>query len=288
MSNEMDSKKTQNSEEESSSDSNQERDDNGESSSVESSLSEVISDELGLDQSTLLKMKASRKIEHLNQLYHQGEYESALVGYQALVDQFNDQKLLANIGYTLQALGRHQEAIQAFEKYLQTFMARHHAWKALCFSYYHLKDYEQMTRCAREAIRWDIRLNQLDDYSWQQMATAHFLMQDYSTALKAARKASTLNSNNAYAYYYEACVISALVQGAELDQADLLEHEASFEQALSLLKTCLKLKPQLETELREEGFLDEVFKRFDLEEDEADKGSVELITESEATAESES
>ena len=170
---------------------------------------------------------------------------------------------MANVGYTLQALGRHQEAIQAFETYLQTFIARHHAWKAMCFSYYHLEDYEQMTRCAREAIRWDIRLDQHDDYSWQQMATAHFLMGDYSTALKAARKASALNPKNAFALYYEACVISALVEGASLDQEGLLEEEASYEQALVLLQQCLNCQPSLAEELRAEGYLDQVFMIFD-------------------------
>ncbi|MAD60668.1 MAG: hypothetical protein CMH49_04015 [Myxococcales bacterium] len=215
------------------------------------------------DGLVLLKLKATRELEYYNRLYYQGNYEEALIGFQKLAHTLDDQKLLANVGYTLQALGRHQESIQAFETYLQTFIARHHAWKAMCFSYYHLQDYEQMTRCAREAILWDIRLNQHDDYSWQQMATAHFLMGDYSTALKAARKASALNSKNAFALYYEACVISALVEGASLDQEDLLSDAPSYDQALELLKSCLKYQPQLADELREEGYLTKVFVLFD-------------------------
>ena len=214
---------------------------------------------------SLLNLKSTRELERCNQLYYQGQFEDACQGYQALIKNLNDHKLLANLGYSYQALGRHKEAIHAFEKYLETFIARHHAWKAQCYSYYHLKDYENMTRCAREAIRWDIRLNEPDDYSWQQMATAHFLMKDYSTALKAARKASTLNPKNPYSHYYEACIISALVEGAVLDQEDILEQEPSYAAALDLLKTCLEIRSSLYDELKAEGYLDEVFKQLEQE-----------------------
>ena len=215
------------------------------------------------EESTLLTLKATRELIICNKLYQIGSYEDALAGYETLIRQLGDEKLLANLGYTLQALDRHEEAILAFQKYLKVFIARNHAWKALCFSYYHLKDYENMTRCAREAIRWDIRLNTPDDYSWQQMATAHFLMEDYSTALKAARKASTINERNPFSLYYEACIISALVEGATLDQEGLLEEEPSYEQALALLQKALQFSPKLEAELRDEGYLTEVFKLFD-------------------------
>ena len=207
----------------------------------------------------LLKIRASSELIRCNQLYHQGAYEEALSGYQALVEQLKDEKLLVNVGYTLQALGRHQEAVKAFEQYLETFIARHHAWKALCFSHYNLKDYENMTRCAREAIRWDIRLNTPDDYPWQQMATAHFLMGDHSTALKAARKASMLNEHNPFSRYYEACVLSAYAEGAELDEEGLLSEPPTYQMALDLLKEALEIRPSLRAELKSEGFLDRVF-----------------------------
>jgi tetratricopeptide (TPR) repeat protein len=215
------------------------------------------------DDQTLFRLRSARELDRCNQLYYKGEFEDALVGYKALIKGLDDDKLLANLGYTLQALGQHQEAIKAFEKYLDTFIARHHAWKAQCYSYYHLKDYENMTRCAREAIRWDIRLNLPDDYSWQQMATAHFLMQDYSTALKATRKATFLNPKNPYAYYYEACIITALAEGISLDEDGLLEQEPSYEASLELLKKCLEIRPSLSDELRAEGYLNEVFTRLD-------------------------
>ena len=211
----------------------------------------------------LLTIKATKSLNHYNNLYQSGSYQEALDGYESLIRQLGDEKILANLGYALQALERHEEAILAFQKYLKIFIARNHAWKALCFSYYQLQDYENMTKCAREAIRWDIRLNTPDDYSWQQMATAHFLMQDYSTALKAARKATTLNKKNPFSLYYEACIISALVEGAELDQEGLLDDEPSYDKALELLNKALNIKPSLEQELREEGFLDEVFKLYD-------------------------
>ena len=216
----------------------------------------------------LMRIRASRELKRCNQLYHQSKFQEALSGYNRLVEELEDHKLLANVGYTLQALGRHLEAVEAFERYLETFIARHHAWKALCFSHYHLKDYENMTRCAREAIRWDIRLDTPDDYSWQQMATAHFLMGDYSTALKAARKASALNERNPYSRYYEACVISACVEGAAIDNEELFTEDPSYEGALELLKHALELRPELTDELKSEGYLDHVFSMLDAEQSE--------------------
>ncbi len=231
--------------------------------------SEDLSEDLSEDQNpssevSVTRLVSGRELLRCNKLYHQGLFDEALKGYQTILEKLVDEKVQANIGYTLQALGRHQEATVAFHKYLELFIARNHAWKALCFSYYHLKDYENMTRCAREAIRWDIRLETPDDYPWQQMATAHFLMGDYSTALKAARKASTLNPKNPYAYYYEACIMNVCTEKT-FEEESLFEEEPSYEAALSLLKTSLKLRPNLEEELRREGFLDEVFSLLDQE-----------------------
>ena len=224
---------------------------------------EALQEASKVEGGELIRIRASSELTRCNQLYYQGIYEEALKGYQRLAEQLDDDKVFANIGYTLQALGRHQEAVAAFNRYLETFIARNHAWKALCFSYYHLKDYENMTRCAREAIQWDIRLNTLDDYSWQQMATAHFLMGDYSTALKAARKATALNEHNPYSKYYEACVITAYVEGAEIDATGLLTEEPSYERALELLSSALELRPDLKEELKKEGYLDAVFELYE-------------------------
>ena len=204
-------------------------------------------------------LRSTRELERCNQLYRSGSYEEAEAGYRALIQGPGEEKLLANLGYALQSQGRHREAAEAFESYLETFIARHHAWKALCFSYYHLADYENMTRCAREAIRWDIRYDTPDDYSWQQMATAHFLMGDYSTALKASRKASALNAENPFSRYYEACVIAALVEGATLDEPDLLSEPPTYAMAAELLADALEARPDLNDELLKEGYLDQVF-----------------------------
>lgn len=203
--------------------------------------------------------KATRALERCNQLYQSGAYGEAERGYRVLIEARNDEKLLANLGYSLQAQGRHEDAVELFERYLETFIGRHHAWKALCFSHYHLKDYESMTRCAREAIRWDIRLDTPDDYSWQQMATAHFLMGDLSTALKAARKSSQINPQNAYALYYQACVITAVSSGADCDHPELFETPPSIEEAAERLCDALEARPDLEVIFLSEGYLDEAF-----------------------------
>ena len=213
----------------------------------------------GSGDEALSILRASRDLDRCNRLYRSGAYEEAAEGYRELVSGLGEEKVLANLGYALQSLGRHQEATEAFESYLKVFMARHHAWKALCFSYYHLEDYENMTRCAREAIMWDIRHDTPDDYSWQQMATAHFLMRDYSTALKATRKASALNPKNPYSRYYEACILAAFVEGADCDEPTLLDGSPSYEDAAEFLADALEVRPDLEDELRDEGYLDQVF-----------------------------
>ena len=222
-------------------------------------LENILGDLSPSEQRALTISKATRELERCNRLYQTQHYEEAERGYRELIESREDDKVLANLGYTLQALGRHQEAVVIFERYLKVFMARHHAWKALCFSYYHLEDYENMTRCAREAIMWDIRHDSPDDYSWQQMATAHFLMNDLSTALKAARKSIAINPQNAFSLYYEACILAAIVKGAEFDQPELLVEPPSYEEAAERLCLALEARPDLKEELAQEGYLDEVF-----------------------------
>lgn len=196
---------------------------------------------------------SSRAVERLNALFTAGRYEEALEGYRALTTTLHGAPMHANAGYACQALGRHEEAAAHFEAYLEELPFRHHAWKALAYSSYELKDYERMTRAAREAIRWDIEKGTPDDYPWQQMATAHFLMGDLSTSLKAARKALQINTSNPFARYYESCVLYRVARGEALDDPALLPSGATEEEAARALAAALALRPALRADVEEEG-----------------------------------
>jgi tetratricopeptide (TPR) repeat protein len=198
---------------------------------------------------------SSRAVERLNDLFRAGRYEEALEGYRALTLTPAGGPMHANAGYACQALGRHLEAIEHFEAYLEELPFRHHAWKALAYSSYEVRDYERMTRAAREAIRWDIEKSTPDDYPWQQMATAHFLMGDLSTSLKAARKALQLNPSNAFARYYEACVLYRVASGAPIEDPTLLPGGATEGDAAYALSVALTLRPALRADVEEEGHL---------------------------------
>ncbi|MBM4291040.1 MAG: hypothetical protein FJ138_05990 [Deltaproteobacteria bacterium] len=198
-------------------------------------------------------MSDARAVEHLNALFHAGRHEEALAGYRALAATPLGGPMHANAGYACQALGRHEEAIAHFESYLAELPFRRHAWKAIAYSSYALKDYERMTRAAREAIRWDIERGAPDDYPWQQMATAHFLLGDLSTSLKAARKALQLNPANAFARYYESCVLYRVARGEALDEPALLPAGATEDDAARALAAALALRPALRADVEQEG-----------------------------------
>jgi|GEM_PF-2467676 len=193
------------------------------------------------------------RVERYNTLFQRGRYQEALDGFLSLLSEPNGVTMHANIGYCYRALGEHQEAVKHFEAYLEEFPFRQHAWKAMTYCCYELKDYEGMTKSAREAIKWDIQKGTFDDYPWQQLATAHFLVDDMSTSLKAARKALGINPQNAFAAYYEACALFAIDQGAELDDLSLLPEKPPREEAVHKLALALKLRPTLEGDVLSEG-----------------------------------
>ena len=198
------------------------------------------------------------RVERYNTLFQRGQYQEALEGFLGLLEESNGVTMHANIGYCYRALGEHQEAVKHFEAYLEEFPFRQHAWKAMTYCYYELKDYEGMTKSAREAIKWDIQKGTFDDYPWQQLATAHFLVDDLSTSLKASRKALGINPQNAFAAYYEACALFAISQGAELDEPSLLPERPAREEAVHKLALALKLRPTLAGDVLSEGHVSEL------------------------------
>lgn len=193
------------------------------------------------------------KVHRYNTLFERGRYQEALEGFLSLLGEPNGVTMHANVGYCYRALGEHQDAVRHFEAYLEEFPFRQHAWKAMSYCCYELKDYEGMTKSAREAIKWDIQKGTFDDYPWQQLATAHFLVNDLSTCLKAARKALGINPHNAFAAYYESCALFAIAQGAELDEPELLPERPTREEATLKLALALKLRPALEEDVLSEG-----------------------------------
>lgn len=194
----------------------------------------------------------SPRVVRYNLLFEQGRCEEALEGFMRLLSEPGGHPMHANVGYCLRALERYEEAVEHFEAYLEELPFKHHAWKALSYCFYKLKDYEGMTKSAREAIKWDIQKDTPDDYPWQQLATAHFLLGDLSTSLKAARKARELNPRNAFAAYYEACVLYAVAEGAPFDEPERLPEELRAK-ALTCLTSALELMPSLEADALSEG-----------------------------------
>jgi tetratricopeptide (TPR) repeat protein len=200
-----------------------------------------------------LPQKRQQRLEVSNHLFRKGHYKDALEGYRDLLTGLGGSPMHSNVGYCYQALDQHQEAVEHFEKYVEEFPYRHHGWKSLSFSYYHLNDFENMSRCARESIKWDIQRNLPDDYSWQQMATAHFLLGDLSTALKASRKALEINPNNGFSLYYKACILYAVRQGADFDQPELITEPVTLETCADTLAEAIACTPSLLKDAEEEG-----------------------------------
>jgi tetratricopeptide (TPR) repeat protein len=203
--------------------------------------------------------KNQYSLERANHHFYEQEYTEALSIYENLLTQTGGINMHANVGYCLQKLDRHEEAVKHFETFMTEFPYRHHIWKAMAYSYYTMKDYEMMSRCAREAIKWDIDRNTIDDYSWQQMATAHFLLNDLSTALKAARKSIAINPHNAFAHYYLACIYYRLWQGDYVDQSEkLLPSDVSKTLIIESVAEALALHPELLQDIRDEKLIDDI------------------------------
>ena len=200
-----------------------------------------------------LPQKRQQRLEVSNHLFRKGHYKDALEEYRELLTGLGGSPMHANVGYCYQALDQHKEAVEHFEKYVEEFPYRHHGWKSLSFSYYHLNDFENMSRCARESIKWDIQRNLPDDYSWQQMATAHFLLGDLSTALKASRKALEINPHNGFSLYYKACILYAVRQGADFDQPELITEPVTLETCADMLAEAIACTPSLLKDAEEEG-----------------------------------
>jgi len=106
-------------------------------------------------------------------------------------------ELASNLGYAYQQLGRHAEAVVAFEEAIKRKPERAHIPKAACYSYSELERWDAMHVAARRAAE----LAPNDDYVWQQVAIASSRKGDLPSAIEAGKRALELNPKNGYAAY---------------------------------------------------------------------------------------
>ena len=182
--------------------------------------------------------KALRKSEGL---FREEQYEQALEGFKAVLDASEDTLMYANIGYCYQRLEKYELAYQAFQDFVNEWPFKTHGWKAMAYCAYELESYQKMERCALIAIKWDRDLKEDDDeYAWQQLTIAQFLLDKPTQCLNSAWHTLALNPANSYVKYYEAC---ALCHPKTLD----------LPEAKIALLDAVALTPELWKDAHEEG-----------------------------------
>jgi tetratricopeptide (TPR) repeat protein len=199
---------------------------------------------------TLLSFKENKKNLHNSKTwFRDGLYEQALNGFKTVLESSDDSLMYANIGYCYQRLEQYELAYQSFNQFIDQWPFKTHAWKAMAYCAYELKAYQKMERCALIAIKWDRDLKKEDDeYAWQQLTIAQFLLNKPKGCLNSAWHTLALNPTNSYVKYYEAC---ALCHEETLD----------LDEATIALLDAVTLTPELWTDAQEEGHVDAILDR---------------------------
>ncbi|HEY5921505.1 MAG TPA: ankyrin repeat domain-containing protein [Kofleriaceae bacterium] len=155
--------------------------------------------------------------------FKEGEYAAALELYRTVPDLYRDRiyACVSNIGYCLQQTGMHAESRVAFERALVLDPTANHLWRGLCYTYFELKRWDDMERCALQVTK----LTPKDSWSWQQLAIARGERKDHRGAVKAGERAVALDPNNAYALFN-------LASGQK--KLELPQYRKTFARALKL------------------------------------------------------
>ena len=187
-----------------------------------------------------------KRLNESNTLFHQGLYEEALDGFKSVLKSTEDLLMYANIGYCYQKLEKYELAYHAFQSFVTLWPFKTHAWKAMAYCSYEREAYQDMERCALMAIKWDRDLKKDDDeYAWQQLTIAQFLLNKPKSALNSAWHTLALNPRNSYVKYYEACSLCH-------------ENTLDLEEAKIALLDAVSLEPSLWQEAHEEGHVDAI------------------------------
>jgi tetratricopeptide (TPR) repeat protein len=178
-------------------------------------------------------------VARADEKFRQQDFEGAIAIYEDLVRRMQGSgpdaawlaerrfPLLANSAYALQQTGRHAEAVARIEQALAVKSAPH-LWKAACFSYGELERFDDMLRCAHQAIA----LLPDDDFVWQQLGIASSSLHDAKGAIAAFRKSISLNPRNAYA---QLNLAYALIEDGQAGYVDCLARAFQLEPSLQPL-----------------------------------------------------
>ena len=196
---------------------------------------------------TLLSSNEHKKnLRESETLFREGQYEQALEGFKSVLESSQDSLMYANIGYCYQKLEKFELAYQTFKQFVDQWPFKTHGWKSMAYCAYELQAYGDMLHCALMAIKWDRDLKKDDDeYAWQQLTIAQFLLNKPQACLNSAWHTLALNPQNSYVKYYEAC---ALCHQDTLD----------IDEAKVALLNAVALTPELWVDAHEEGHLDAI------------------------------
>jgi ankyrin repeat protein/Tfp pilus assembly protein PilF len=159
--------------------------------------------------------------------FGRGEYAAALAAYRWLPAPLRERVpgIASNMGYCLQQAGDQAEAVRHFRLALARDPSLTHAARAACFSCSEQQAWREMLPFAQQAVRGSPR----DSYAWQQLAIAHFGLDQHRKAVTAGRKAVAIDPRNAYA----ACNLA------------LAEHALGDAAWVPTLRRALELAPAL-------------------------------------------
>ena len=150
---------------------------------------------------------ASDKLGRGIQLHQAKKYQEAeAVLREAVNEQPNDPKAHEALGLTLVELGRSQDALQEFQKALESGSATDKLQVGIARARINLKDSEK-ARAALNSAR-ELNPQNADVYYYSGMLEAE--RRDYGAAAREFEKALELNPSHAYAHYHAGIVYNGL------------------------------------------------------------------------------
>jgi tetratricopeptide (TPR) repeat protein len=169
------------------------------------------------------------------------DWDGVLGAYEPIPEELRPRESASHLGYAMQNLGRHEEAIALFRRAQKSLPGRAHLHAALCFSLYALERWKEMHASAKRAAK----LEPESSYAHQQIAIACLGQDDARGAIRASKRALELDPRNAYAAY---TLASVLATRGERD-------------AVPMLERALRLAPELRDALASDRELTEAIAR---------------------------
>ncbi len=173
-------------------------------------------------------------------LFEAGDYRGVVKAYAWVPKQIREltPPIVSNLGYCMQQLKRHEEALAYFATAYRLDPSITHVLQGACFSAYALERWSAMLKWARLATR---RLPK-HAYSWQQLQIAQAELGRHRAALASAKHALAIDADNAYVLATLATSQRALKDPAwKATLRRAFELEPAFRRDASLKKLAKKL-----------------------------------------------